>query len=294
MNKRAFAAVLAMLLLLSGCILRSTVEEGGVYVYRLRGDSSGSGNQTLCAEHAAVSEGESELDAAIRALNAQPEDTAMERVFPTGVEIEVCRLKNGKASVVMSDSYEELSELDRVLADYAVVYTLVRLDEVTEVDIICSGRVVRSGLRADGAVLADAEYAGCERIIKLFIPSGDGTGLVSRSVVVTENGEGDQAEVTVRELLKALEDVPDTTRLVSASIEGGVCTVNLSEEFYTTEPENVHTARLIIGSFIDTLTFLPSVEQVVIQVSGSPISSYGSYVTVWPAEFDGSLITYGG
>lgn len=289
-----FCAACALLALLSGCLLRSGVSEGvGVYVYRLRTAHNGEDNRALYAQLVLPGEGESEVDCLVRCLNSEPGSETLERVFPEDVKLLSCRIENGRAQADMSPEYSRLNGVERTLCDYALVYTFCRLDEVTAVDISCAGKTVQTGLRAESAELADAQYGPCERIIKLFVPDGSGEHLVSRSFVSAQSTDS-AAEAAVRQLLLSLDEVPDATALVSVNIADGMCVLNLSEEFYTTEPESVHTSRLVISSFVDTLCFLPEVERVVIQVGGRPINSYGSCITVWPMEFDGSLISYDG
>lgn len=291
MGLKRFLPIAAALALLCGCLLRSgTAEEAGLYVYRL--SAEGRGSAALCAQSVTANEGESETDCLVRCLNSEPGGETMQRVFPEGVKLLSCRVGKGRAVVDMSPEYSGLSGVEKTLCDLALSCTFCRLDAVTAVDISCAGVTVRTGLRADSAELADTQYAPGERIIKLFVPDGSGEYLVSRSCV--DSSGGSAAEAAVNGLLRALDEVPDATSLVSVSVSEGVCAIDLSEEFYTTEPESVHESRLVIGSFVDTLCFLPEVERVVIQVGGTPIGSYGSWTTVWPAGPDYSLIYYDG
>lgn len=290
--RRFLPLAAALALLLGGCLLRSgQSEDGGVYVYRLRTEQSGEDNRALCAERVWPLEGESVTECLARALNSNPESENFGRVFPEGVELLSCRIGNGRAVADMSPEYAALEGVDKVLCEYALVYTLFRLDAVTDVEIRCEGTAVQTGLRPERAELADAQYGPGERIIKLFVPDEDGECLVGRSLVITRETQ-DEAAAVVRQLLLSLDEVPDTTTVESVLVSEGLCVVNLSEEFYTTEPESVHTSHLVIGSFVNTLCFLPEVERVVIQVGGAPISSYGSSVLIWPAGPDESLISY--
>lgn len=284
-----FLPLAAALALLCGCLLRPGAEqEPGLCVYRL--DAEGRGSAALRAEPVKAAGGESECDCLARCLNCEPEDETLARVFPEGVTLLSCRVEGGRAVTDMSPEYAALAGVERTLCDAALTYTLWRLDAVTAVDIYCAGAPLRTGLRADQAELADGLYAPGERMIKLFVPDADGERLVSRSLV--DSSGGSAAEAAVNELLRALDEVPDATSLVSASVSGGVCTLDLSEELYTTEPESAHASRLVIGSFVNTLCFLPEVERVVIRVGGAPIGSYGSWTTVWPAGPDWSLVQF--
>ena len=74
-------------------------------------------------------------------------------------------------------------------------------------------------------------------------------------------------------------------------VEDGLCTVQLSREFYTTEQDLARKARLIIGAFVNSLCYLSPVEEVTNCVGDKPISSYGSYLTQWPMRFDSNLLS---
>lgn len=288
--RKIFPLALAFTLL-CGCLLRSaSAEEAGLYVYRLA--AGGSGSAALCAQSVTPDPGESETDCLVRSLNSEPGGETLRRVFPEGVRLLSCRVENGRALADMSPEYGALTGVEKTLCELAAVCTLYRLDAVTAVDISCAGIPVQTGLRADSAELADAQYAPGERLIKLFVPDADGEYLVSRSFVDASGASAPEAAANA--LLRALPEVPDAASLVSVSVSEGVCALDLSEEFYTTEPESVHASRLVIGSFVNTLCFLPEVERVVIQVGGTPIGSYGSWITVWPAGPDWSLISYDG
>lgn len=293
--RKVFCALLAALFLalsLSGCVLSAASGGERVYVYRLRPEGGGQDNPALTAETLAPEEGESKLDAVLRGLNARPGDISLRRAFPEGVTLQRCRVEGGRATCEMSDGYGELQGVEKLLADYALVYTLSRLDEVLCVDILCRGEVLSSDLTTDGALLADAGYGGCERILKLLIPGEDGQGLTVRTATLTDTGEQSVEELCSGALLEALDVLPEGTRLLSVSNEEGLCVVNLSEELYATEPESTANARLLIASFVETLIRLPQVEQVRIEVNGAPMTSYGSYSTVWPAMHDESVVLF--
>ena len=286
-------AALTLVFSLTGCVLTAAVGGAeGVYVYRLHPDGGGQDNPALTAEAVAPGDGESRLDAALRGLNSQPADLSLRSVFPEGVTLLTCRVEGGRAACEMSDGYAALQGVEKLLADYALVYTLSRLDEVLCVDILCGGKTLSSGLTTDNALLADAGYGGCERILKLLIPDADEQRLAARTAVVTDTGEQGVEELCAGALLEELTVLPEGTRLLSVSNEDGLCVVDLSEEIYATEPRNAANARLLIASFVETLVRLPGVDQVRIEVNGAPMTSYGSYTTVWPAMHDESIISF--
>ena len=287
----AYASLLFLLLLLTGCVLSNAREsEEEIVVYRISLSESEGKNQVLVQESVPGKDGETPLDTAVSALNNEPESTRMKRAFPENVTLLDCSVdQEGRAVCEMSEAYADLSGVSRSLADWALTYTLYRFDTVLSVDIYCQGEAVSTGLRAVDAELSDSELCGCERILKLFLPSEDGQSLRVRSFCYTDDGSLSMEEVCVQALLTALDQLPDSTRLLSVTKQDTFCMVNLSEELYTTEPDNPVISRCVINAFVESLTSLPSVERIRLDVSGVPMSSYGSYQTRWPAEHDPSF-----
>ena len=292
MRKRLLAAAAACCLLLGGCVFHTaSTGSDGAAVYRIQTGGEESGF-VLTAEYLPIAQGETELTVIVRGLNSPSGSQGLKRAFPEGVEIHGCTVEKGRAQVTVSESYGELEGTDRVLANYAIAYSLLRLDQVLAVDIWQGTQLVEYGLTADGAVLADTGHTPCQRIVKLFVPDFEQAGLVSQTALLTTDGSAEIWELAARELLSVLDSLPEATSLRSIQCEDGLCTVNLSQEIYTTEPEHGYAAKLILGAFVNTLCYLPEVEQVTIQVGGTPIASYGSYIPDWPMRYDASLLCY--
>ncbi len=290
------AVALALCLLLCGCVISQSGERESVSVYRLCEPGVYSGSESLMPEQVYLSAGESELQAVVRGLNSPSQDGALRSAFPGDVRILDCRLARGCAQIYMNREYLLCSGVERVMADYAAVYSLTALDQVTSVDIMYDETCLAHGMTAEDAAAADTLYAASERQVKLFVPDMEALGLRSRTEYVTADGEHESYELVLNALISALSRegiLPERTSVRSVKTRDGVCTVNLSEELYTTEPEYGYAARLVIGSIVNTLTYLPGIDGVSVQVGGVPMASYGSYITVWPMHFDENLMIYG-
>ena len=284
MRKSFAVCLLALCLLLCACGEGDGHEMGERVVYRLNEQKS------FTTESVELDAEDDALETLVRALNTPAYAEGLQRVFPADVWIRGCTIQYGHARVEMTEPYLQLSPREQTLCDYAVTYTLMGLDEVIAVDILQGSRVLRYGLTADNAVLSDSGSGSGSCVVKLFLPDFEDPGLVSRSVVLELDGETELWELTARALLEELDCLPAGTQLRSISCEEGICTLSLSQELYTTEPELGYNARLIIGSFVNTLCHLTEVEQLIIRVGGEPIVSYGSYITFWPMSFDRSLM----
>lgn len=285
MRKRLFLFALMLSLLLSGCVLRAA-ETGNneLLVYRL--DKSGG----LVAESIRAVEGESSLQTLSRALNNAPHTEGLKNAFPSGVWIEGCTYNSGHARISMNEGYLALSGLDKTIANQTIACTLLRLDEVLTLDILQDGKAMVQNLTTDRVMLADAQSEGCEHMVKLFLPDFQEPGLFTETAVLNLDGTKEIWELAVQTLMERLDCLPEGTALRAISCTDGVCTLSLSQELYTTEPELAYNARLVIGSFVNTLCYLSEVDQVIICVGDTPLVSYGFFITTWPMSYDHNLL----
>ena len=286
MSKHLVALLLALSMLLSGCAWKTDgSEEKELVVYR-RGADGG-----LVEEGIPAVEGELPLNTVVRALNMPPAEEGMANAFPAGVWVEGCSLEAGRVQISMSKNYRGLSGLDKTITDQTIAFTVLSLDQVYAVDIIQNGETFSRRLTADDAVLSDVHSKSGERIVKLFLPDFEQLGLAVKTVKLPVDGSREMWELVAQELLAQPDVLPKGTQIQRISCEEGLCVVQLSPEFYTTEPELAHKARLIIASFVNSLCYLEAVEEVILCVGETPISSYGAYHTVWPMRFEANLLS---
>lgn len=290
MSKKTVALLLCLALLLSGCVYRAAADEG-LYtsVYRLNALEKG-GGALLLRQTVEYSEGENVLDIMLRALNSQPETTAMERVFPEGVEALRVRIDRGVATVSLSEGYYKLSEVEKLLTESCITLSFMSLDHVCSVSIECAGRTIRSGLSAESIEQADELFESYERLVKLYLPAEG--GLVPRSVLVTMTGGDDVESLIAAELLSLLPLGTDGDDLLSVETTEGVCRVDFSRAFYGSEPTDKTAGRLYVYAIVNSLCRLPNVDSVVISVEGETLESYGGFRPQWPLEADESIIIY--
>ena len=167
--KRLILPLLALSLLLGGCVYKASKPQNGVRVY-----TRGEGGELECRT-VAVADGQSAPDAAIAALNGSDDAPG---AFADGVYIMSYNIHRGRAQLHMSAAYMDLEGIEKTLTDYAMVYTMIGFDEVLSVDIFCGSRIAGYGLTAHGAVLCDS---GGEEPVKLFLPDEEGLALRTRT-----------------------------------------------------------------------------------------------------------------
>lgn len=289
MKRMLVPAVLAFVLLLSSCGEAALAgDDGRLGICRLAAGKNG----LYAYEAIELRDGESLSDAAVRGLNQPPAVVGLESALPGGLKVLGVGISDGRARVELSREYDELSEIEKTVARFAVADTFFGLDEVCYVDVVCSSRVVAYGITPGQAVGSDMLEGGESVRCKLFLPDEENGCLRPVTEEIEPPSDGDLSGALVQRLLERAEGISGGTRLVSSMVSSGVCTVNLSEEFFATEPESKRSAELVIASIVDTLTFLPKINCVIIRVSGVAITGYGGYTASWPAEFDGEIIDF--
>lgn len=291
MNKRIVCIFMAFALLLSGCVNQGNDDEqSGLYVYRLGFENTGG---RLIRETLEEREGEEPLDIIVDALNSHPQASAvMTKAFPVGTEIIGVDVEKGRAIAYMSEKYALLTPSEKLLTDAAVVLSLSTLDEVSTVDIFCRNVAFETGLTAEEFWVADGLCGEVTRTAKLYLPDSGHSGLSIVSANISESSENGYGAAIFMKLVSLLGGGMENTEVISCRVEAGLCSLDISEEFYGAEPTEAYEGMLLIYSIVNSLCRLPGVDAVSISVEGYPVESYGGFGCVWPLGMNESLVSY--
>ncbi len=288
MTKKIICLLLALSIVLCGCVYRGLNEDSAkAVVYRVSTDDSGG---RLLREEIRVGENEQPIEKIVESLNGDTGDINLIRAFPQGVNILALDLEKGTATVEMSPDYALLEGKDKLLAESALVLSLMTVDEVCSVDIVFGGKLAAEGLCVENIVEADGLCGGFERTLKLYLPDDGRTALVPKSVNVKDDGSMSLARRMLEALLPKLG--MEDTSILSLSTENGICSVNLSEEFYGAEPTESFEGMLLIYAIVNTICRVPGVDSVAISVEGYSVESYGGFYSIWPLGANLSLVNY--
>ena len=256
-------------------------EVGEIQVYRLvREEYRRSGEELVRPETVRLENDADPLHAMLVCLAWRPGDDELESPLPAGAEILSYSLSGGEIILNMGAGYLELSGMDRTVADYCITLTLCQLAEVDAVSIYVEGEAVSQGLTSDDVILYDMETNPFEKQLKLYFADAGGEFIAPEYHSITVSRETSIERVVMEELLRGPYDkelraaIPEGTRLISIAIQGGVCTVDLSREFYDNRPETAMEERLAIYSIVDSLTSLASVNSVLILIEGQAYEKY--------------------
>ncbi len=141
-------------------------------------------------------------------------------------------------------------------------------------------QTVFSCLMAEDALLDDTETDPYVRQLRLYFADSSGRYLLSEYHSLTLDEDTSPERYVIEELLRGPNNgelqstIPDGTELISCTTVDGVCTVNLSSEFYANRPTTASAERLAIYSIVNSLTALSQVDSVIIQVEGETPECY--------------------
>lgn len=275
--KRAAILTLAVCLLLPGCSTGQTGEEGTYQVY-YSALSDPKAESALAWEPYALPARVEPVPGLVRAMLDEPETTGLTSPFPSGVRLLSWELEEGRLHLDLSEQYGGLTGVDLSVADACLTLTLCQLEGVESVYVTVEGseipyrpiqQLTQGRILLEGGA-EDPVYVGVE----LWYPKEDHSGLDGEYRQITVRGE----ETLPRAVLSAwLEGprqealyacMPEGAQVRSASVNDGICTVDLSVEFLTAMPSDQVETLLTVYSIVNTLGELEGVEAVQLLFEG--------------------------
>lgn len=277
MKMRTVAAVLlAALFALSGCAPQKQDFSAITVYYPYTNNVQ---NKSLTIGYETRTGGDSDtLKAAINALCGSPANSNLKAIFPDGVKILSYKIESGTLNLVMSDAYADMPLGEKAIARSCLALTLCGLSGVSNISISVGDIPDVKNLSAKDILTENTKLNPYEARIKLYFT--DNTSLVAEYRDVTLAKDQPAAYYVMEELLKGPQGsglsaaIPSGTTLLSLSVSGGICTVNLSSEFLNNKPNTEHSGTLAVFSIVNTLTAVSGISKVQILVNGEKVTSY--------------------
>lgn len=270
----------------TACGRREEPEGGKTYeIYYVNNDET----KTVTGDYVSTAQDtESLLAELIEQLSTVPSKLEYKPPLTGSMELLGYTLDNGQLTMNFSERYNEMDSIKEVLSRAAVVRTLTQIDGIDHVSFTIQGdMLLDSSGTAIGTMSPDLfiDNAGTEinayeqTTLHLYFANKDGTGLVEenrRNVVYSSNISLEKLVVEKLvggpESQDAYPTVNPATKIVSVTVNDGVCYVNLDENFlnqaYSVNPE------VTIYSITNSLVELSDVNKVQISVNGETNVSY--------------------
>ena len=285
MKKTILIYLVLTALLLSACSISNmpgNPENNSIRVYRLAREDNDLGQNLLQPETYYYTDAESILELAVTALKSPPGNPSLEVALPDAVNITEAKREDTTAILTMSDSFNQLSGLEKTIAESAITLTMCSIPSITRVVINTSTNPEVTNLSTEDIVLTNTVTSTDEQQLRLYFPRRDISLLApeSRSITTLDNGTAER--ITMDHLLRGPASlflnspIPQGTVILSVYTQASVCTINLSAEFLAIENAGEESIELAIYSIVNSLTNLPNVGSVKINIQTMENSRLGT------------------
>ena len=232
---------------------------------------------------AILSHNESAYAFVLRRLLDGPDSKQLLPVLPSGTDLRSVRVQDGLCTVDLSGAFVTGRTGD-VYADYIAIYgivdTLTALEDVDRVQLLVDGVVlshygifnIAEPLTRNEQCIGPVRLAGSESDVNLYVRSIDG-----QDFAVPCRVRQTISEPLAQAVLETLLDyeppqgfvnlIPEGTSLISVSMFGSRCEVDLSERFIPRE-DSPEAESAAVWSLVNTLTGLDGVDSVLITIGG--------------------------
>jgi len=291
--KRIVPLLLLFAFLLSSC----AKDEPGLYisVYYATNDGVKDKSMAIGMEQRRVQDGSGALGTALNAALGRPMDPKLHSPFAEGVSLVSYSVENGEIELYMSDAYADMPEGDRAIARACLALTLCSLEGIESVSIYVGDVPDVVGLKAGDIETVNTEFNPYVKRIKLYFAHPNGN-LKEERREITVDGERELAAYVMEELLagpretELYQAIPGGTRLLSLTVEGRTCIVDLSQEFLDNRPNTEREEELAIYSIVNSLTALTSIDKVQFLIEGKRLEYYNNIEIFNPIENNSKII----
>ena len=264
--------------ILAGCSKGKKPVKGGSFMYYVNTEGT-----SLVKEAFELKSGttEEKVRDILQVMMKETDSIDYKSVFPKGVRVTNCYLKNERLDVHFTRNYKKMKPAEEVLLRAAIVQTLEQIRQIEYV-----GFFVENQPLADSAG-NEIGYMGREYFLqykgsslhlyqlgdlKLYFVNENGDKLVQEEVSVRYNSNISTERLIIDQLTKGpagdgLQPViPPETKVIGVSVKDAVCYVNLDEGFLETG-YNV-TEGIPVYSIVNSLIRNTDAQKVQISING--------------------------
>ena len=292
MRKTACILIPLLLLLLAGCSVTlpwaQKEEQGQTALYYVRADAGDLTEDVIVAEYPA-DVNVYNLQQLLERYFEGPASDELASPFPEGTSVISARSGGQSGEIVLSAAFFTLDGVEKTLACCALTKTVCEYTGLSSITLTDETGQISMELQPEGYLLHSGMEEETETTYILYFADENNRYLLpeSRSVSLSENEIPES--YLLRELLAGPEGshrqsiIPEGTEINSVLTEDGICTVDLSEEFYASRGDTLADYMTIYG-IVDTLTELDGVSSVLFLMNGKNVENYGIFPIQGPVN----------
>lgn len=231
---------------------------------------------------ATLSDNESQETYVLRQLMEGPQSEDLQPVIPEHTELLWLTTEDGVCTVnFSSDFYENRSEdtIEAYMAIYGVVNTLTNLEGINSVQILIDGCALDSygcfqisqPLTRYAAAIGPTRTSGMD--LNQYVLSMADQMPISLPYQISESSSVPLAEAVAQAAIDfepppgLYNPIPYGTELLSISVSGGVCYIDVSGKFIPADGSTL-SERAAVWAIVSTLTELDNVSSVLLSIEG--------------------------
>ena len=285
--KSKIALILCLSLMIGLCGCRpSQLRSPGTFYY-LRTETTYSGSDGVFAPEQRDLDGIRQDPLAMLELYCKgPITTGLENPLPAGTDVLSCTVDNGILTLNFTSQLAQLDGIELTAAVGCLAHTFLKLTDsqmlILKADGALLGGQTSMTISLDDLELQDHSLERYFRDFTVYYTDQNRRYLIGQEIPL----DFSEPESIPMQLLEQLTTPPsDTslhsplplgTRVLSASIADGLCTVELSAEFENRRFYALSSQVLSLMSVVNTLTELPEIHRVEFVCDGSLLIRYGS------------------
>lgn len=293
--------LIAMALSLCACNTDELVEPGNFYYCRFETTTYGTDQDVIAAEERELWGVRDDIGAMLELyLQGPVNDKLLQSPFPRDTRLIDWSMNRSTLRINLSEEFAALSGVDLTVACACLSRTFMELTDATSVRIYASNALLDGEtsiiLTKDNLRYSDDSLEQLRTDLTVYYTDEDRRYLIGSEISVNLAAQDDVISYLVEQLMDVpiglgLESpLPKGTKLLEATVSGGLCTLNFSTEFESNAYSGSAAQRTTLLSLVNTLTQLESITQVEFCVEGSLLASYRQLNLSKPLTFDESAI----
>lgn len=295
--KRALTFLLCLALALTawGCTDREQASPDLFYYPRAETAFRGS-DGVLAPEERDLKDIGTDLGAVLELYCAGPISPELDDPLPPGAVVEEYSLENGVLTLRFSPELAQLSGVELTVAVGCLARTFLERTGAQTLVLTAGGALLNGDtalhLTLEDLGLRDTSPDRLHKNLTVYYAAADRRYLIGQEVTLHLSSP----EELPRQLLELLltppagsglrSALPENTRILSASVDDGLCTVELSTEFDSRRFYALPAQRLSLMSVVNTLTALEEIDRVEFVIDGNLLIRYGTLSITEPLVRD--------
>jgi germination protein M len=281
----AFFLIAALIAGLFGCGTRELRSPTSFYYFRTDPGFSGT-NGVIAPETRELAGIEGDLDAILELYFRGPESRELENLIPADCPVPQWSREDGALHLHFSRELADLNGIELTLAASCLAHTFLELTDCSRLILTAESSRLNGEtaleLTLDEMNLRDDSMDRLRGEHTVYYTGQDRSYLVGQSVSTDLANPRDLPGILLEQMRTVPEGttlrslIPANTQILGISMEDGLCTVDLSQDFVSSRFYTQTEQLLTLNGIVNTLCSISGIKKVEFYVEGAPLVRYGS------------------